>query len=58
MSAVLYFAMGPSAWWLQAAWPHKVAGTCGLVVLGAAAYGVMLLALGFQWRDFARRESP
>jgi len=58
MSAVLYFAMGPSAWWLQAAWQAKAAATCGLVVLGTAAYGLMLLALGFQWRDFARRETP
>lgn len=58
MSAVLYFAMGPSAWWLQAVWQHKVAAVCGLVVLGSAAYGLILLALGFQWRDFVRREAP
>ena len=58
MAAVLYFAMGPSAWWLQAVWQHKVAGVCGLVVLGSAAYGLVLLALGFHWRDFVRREAP
>jgi len=58
MSALLHFAMGPSAWWLQAGWQHKVAGVCGLVVLGAGAYGLILLALGFQWRDFVRREAP
>jgi putative peptidoglycan lipid II flippase len=56
MSAVLYFAMGPSAWWLQADGQHKAAGVCGLVVLGTAAYGLVLLALGFHWRDFVRRE--
>jgi putative peptidoglycan lipid II flippase len=58
MAAVLYFAMGPSAWWLQAAWQHKAAAVCGLVVLGSAAYGLVLLALGFHWRDFVRREAP
>ena len=58
MAAVLYFAMGPSAWWLQASWQHKAAGLCGLVALGVTAYALLLLALGFHWRDFARRESP
>jgi putative peptidoglycan lipid II flippase len=58
MSAVLYFAMGPSAWWLQAAGQHKAAGVCGLVLVGSAAYGLVLLALGFHWRDFVRREAP
>jgi putative peptidoglycan lipid II flippase len=58
MAAVLYFAMGPSGWWLQAPWQHKAAGVCGLVVLGSAAYGLVLLALGFHWRDFVRREAP
>lgn len=57
MSAMLYFAMGPSAWWLQAAWQHKAAAVCGLVVLGAGGYGLVLLALGFHWRDFVRREA-
>jgi putative peptidoglycan lipid II flippase len=58
MSALLYFAMGPSAWWLQAAWQHKVAAVHGLVVLGAGGYGLVLRALGFHWRDFVRREAP
>ncbi|MDH3319134.1 MAG: murein biosynthesis integral membrane protein MurJ [Betaproteobacteria bacterium] len=58
MSVLLYFAMGPSTWWLQALWQHKVAAVCGLVVLGAGAYGLVLLALGFHWRDFVRREAP
>ena len=58
MAAVLYFAMGPSAWWLQAPWQHKAAAMCGLVALGTVAYGLILLALGFHWRDFARRETP
>jgi putative peptidoglycan lipid II flippase len=57
MSALLYFAMGPSAWWLEAAWQYKAAAVCGLVVLGAGAYGLVLLALGFHWRDFVRREA-
>jgi putative peptidoglycan lipid II flippase len=57
MAALLYFAMGPSTWWLQAAWQHKVAATCGLVALGTGAYGALLLVLGFRPRDFARREA-
>jgi putative peptidoglycan lipid II flippase len=58
MAAVLCFAMGPGEWWLQAPWQHKAAGLCGLVALGACAYTLILLALGFHWRDFARREAP
>ncbi len=58
MAVVLYFAMGPGEWWLQAPWQHKAAGMCGLLALGVAAYGLTLLALGFHWRDFARREAP
>jgi putative peptidoglycan lipid II flippase len=57
MSALLYAAMGPAAWWLHAPWQHKLAATCGLVLLGAGAYGALLLALGFRLRDFARREA-
>ncbi len=57
MSLVLYFAMGPGTWWLQAPWQHKVAGLCGLVLLGTVAYSLILLALGFHWRDFVRRET-
>ena len=57
MAALLVFAMGPSAWWLQAAWQQKAAATCALVALGALAYGALLLLLGFRLRDFARREA-
>jgi peptidoglycan biosynthesis protein MviN/MurJ (putative lipid II flippase) len=56
MSALLYAAMGPAAWWLSAPWQHKLAAIGGLVFLGAGAYGAILLALGFRLRDFARRE--
>jgi len=56
MAGLLYASMGPGAWWLQADWQHKVAATCGLVLLGAAAYGALLFAMGMRWRDFARRE--
>jgi putative peptidoglycan lipid II flippase len=57
MAALLYFTMGPSAWWLQAPWQHKLGATCGLVALGVLAYGGLLLAMGFRLRDFARREA-
>ncbi|MDA1116753.1 MAG: murein biosynthesis integral membrane protein MurJ [Proteobacteria bacterium] len=56
MAALLYASMGPGAWWLQAGWQHKVAATCGLVLLGAGAYGALLFSMGMRWRDFARRE--
>jgi putative peptidoglycan lipid II flippase len=55
MSAALHFAAGPSAWWLGAAWPSRVAGLTGLVALGAAVYAAALLAFGFRPRDFSRR---
>jgi putative peptidoglycan lipid II flippase len=57
MAVLLYYAMGPGAWWLRAPWQHKVAATCGLVALGALAYGALLLLMGFRLRDFARREA-
>jgi len=57
MSALLYFAMGAGAWWLQAPWQHKVPAICALVLLGALAYGALLYALGLRWRDFARNEA-
>jgi putative peptidoglycan lipid II flippase len=56
MAALLYFAMGPGAWWLQAPWQHKVPAIAALVVGGALAYGAVLFALGFRVRDFVRRE--
>jgi putative peptidoglycan lipid II flippase len=55
MGGVLYFAMGPSAWWLASSWERKVPAVIGLVFLGAACYGACLLALGFRPRDFSRR---
>jgi len=55
MAVVLYFAMGPAAWWLAASWERKVPAVIGLVLLGAACYGVCLVALGFRPRDFSRR---
>jgi putative peptidoglycan lipid II flippase len=55
MAAVLYFAMGGAAWWLDNTWQRKVAAIVGLVLLGTAAYGACLAALGFRPRDFYRR---
>jgi len=56
MAALLYAAMGPADWWLQAPWQHKVPAIAALVIGGALAYGTALLALGFRVRDFVRRE--
>ena len=55
MAAALYFAMGSSSWWLAAPWQHKVPAVAGLVVLGGACYGAVLLALGLRPREFSRR---
>jgi putative peptidoglycan lipid II flippase len=55
MVGALWFAMGPQAQWLQAAWQWKVAMLAGLVMLGGAVYGACLLALGFRLRDFSMR---
>jgi putative peptidoglycan lipid II flippase len=55
MAVVLYFAMGPSAWWLAAGWEKKIPAVMGLVLLGGAAYAGCLLAFGFRPRDFSRR---
>jgi putative peptidoglycan lipid II flippase len=57
MSAVLYFSMGDAAWWLGNTWQRKVAAIIGLVLLGTAAYGACLAALGFRPRDFSRRSA-
>ncbi len=55
MAAALWFAMGPGAQWLQAGWQWKTGMLAGLVLLGSAAYGACLWALGFRPRDFAMR---
>jgi putative peptidoglycan lipid II flippase len=55
MAVVLFFAMGPSGWWLGASWQLKLPAVLGLVVLGAAVYGASLAAFGFRPRDFSRR---
>jgi len=52
MAVVLWLAMGPQARWLQAAWQWKIAVLAGLVLLGLAAYGACLYALGFRLKDF------
>ncbi len=55
MSGCLWFAAGSSEGWLAAA-PHtRVLRLTGVVMLGAAAYFLALLLLGFRLRDFARR---
>ncbi|HZM37146.1 MAG TPA: murein biosynthesis integral membrane protein MurJ [Burkholderiales bacterium] len=54
MAASLHVAMGEPAWWLAAPWQHKVPAVAGLVLLGAACYGTVLLALGVRPRHFSR----
>ena len=55
MALVLWFAMGPSQWWLQAHGAQKLPAVIGLVLLGIAVYAGCLFALGFRPRDFSRR---
>jgi putative peptidoglycan lipid II flippase len=55
-AALLHFAMGPSGWWLQAPWQHKLPAIVALVLLGMGAYGALLFMLGMRWQDYARRE--
>jgi len=55
MAVVLHFTMGAADWWLAAGWQHKVPALAGLVLLGIAAYGACLFALGFRLRDFSHR---
>ena len=55
MCFVLWFAMGPSQWWLDAKVSARVIGVSGLVVLGVGVYAGVLWICGFRPRDFARR---
>jgi peptidoglycan biosynthesis protein MviN/MurJ (putative lipid II flippase) len=55
MAIALYFAMGKASWWLAASWQLKLPAISGLVLLGAATYGLSLAAFGFRPRDFSRR---
>ena len=55
LTAALHLAAGDAQWWLGAGWRSKVPALAGLVLGGAAVYGVCLLALGFRVRDFSRR---
>lgn len=55
MSLVLYGAMGGDEWWLAATWQRKVPALAGLVLLGTAAYGACLFALGLRLRHFSRQ---
>jgi putative peptidoglycan lipid II flippase len=55
MAAALWFAMGPAAAWLQAAWQWKAGMLAAMVALGVAVYGACLFALGFRVRDFSIR---
>jgi len=55
MGAVLYFAAGKDAGWLQATAMVRALHLSGVVVAGAASYFAVLALLGFRLKDFARR---
>ncbi|MSQ72946.1 MAG: murein biosynthesis integral membrane protein MurJ [Betaproteobacteria bacterium] len=55
MAAILWFAMGPSQWWLDAGGVGRTARLGWLVAIGAAGYFGVLWLLGFRPRDFSRR---
>jgi putative peptidoglycan lipid II flippase len=56
MAAVLWVAMGPAAWWIDAPWLLRAAALAALVGLGALLYFAVLWALGFRVSDFVREE--
>ncbi len=55
MAAVLWYAMGPEAWWFAAPGAKRSLALAGIVAAGAAAYFACLWLLGFRLRDFRRR---
>jgi putative peptidoglycan lipid II flippase len=55
MSAALWGASGPEAWWLQAHAAGRAAAIAGIIVLGAAIYFGCLWLLGIRLRHFAGR---
>ena len=55
MGLALQWAMGPQQWWLTSPAGIRVAGLCGLVLLGVMVYFLVLWLLGFRIRDFQRR---
>ena len=56
MAAVLWFAAGPAAWWTAASGSFRVARLGGVILLGAATYLLVLMALGFRPRQFVHRD--
>ncbi len=55
MAAVLWYAMGPEAWWLAASGAKRSLALAGIVAAGAAVYFACLWLLGFRLKDFRRR---
>ena len=55
MAEVLWAAAGGDSWWLEAAWPFRLGGLSGIVLLGASVYFLALWLLGFRLADFSRR---
>ena len=55
MAAVLWFAMGTEAWWLDARWTMRVPALGALVVIGMLVYAACLALFGFRVRDFSRK---
>jgi putative peptidoglycan lipid II flippase len=55
MAIALYYAMGDAAWWLTAPAQWKAPALVGLVLLGAAAYGLALLLFGLRPSQFSRK---
>ena len=58
MALVLHYAMGSADWWLAAGGQAKLAALAGLVLLGTAAYGACLFAMGFRLHQFSRAAAP
>ena len=54
MFAILWFAAGPDAGWIEMDAAERVLRLAGIVILGAVSYFAALWLLGFRLRDFAR----
>jgi len=55
MGLLLWFAAGPSEWWLASASADRILRLTGVVAVGAASYFATLWVLGFRPADFVRR---
>ena len=57
MTAVLIALQRPLSWWLESGILARVAWLATVILLGVAAYFVVLFVLGMRTRDFRLRQN-